>query len=658
MPKPQPAYANRNSSFACLAGLVAAVAIAACSSTPPPKAKEVRVINRDVPAVLRGTVGAEASLSGDEPIIMTGYGLVVGLNGTGSNDVPLAVRTQMIDQMTRMGVGKERGSLPATSPEKLLDDPNVAVVLVQAVIPPGAPEGFKFDARADAVPGSSTTSLEGGTLWTTELRRGISMAGGPATPALATVYGAIFTNPFAAPGGADIEPTNQRTGFILSGGKLTNPTPLTLILDNPSHSRARAVVAALNARYGSDTALGRSEDMIEVRIPQVYRDRPGIFASLVKHTRIEQGFPEEAGKKYATALRDQPELANELSWCLAALGQPAIGFIRSLYDDAEMFPRLAALQAGARLGDLTTRPYLESLIKAGPSPTRSQMIDLLADLPSDPKINTFLRDLLNAPELDARVAAYDALERRKDPSIRRRTVAGKFEVHSVPSAEPMIYITQSKSPRIVLFGENELTLNQPALVSAWDGRLMIDAPAASQGSKARVFYKSDRPGVPPVTADCEPRLADLIELFANKPSAQNPAPGLDLTYSQTVGALHQVVQRGGVGAPIVPEQDKIALEMLRARRSQVADIRPELSESGTIETLNPVPESRASAVPAPAETDPAAATADGSATGVVEPARPLDEAREKARKKYVVPMPPTEAEKKAAEAAKKKAGKK
>jgi hypothetical protein len=631
--------------------VTAAIGLTACDSAPTAKPKEVRVVNRDVPAVLRGTVGAEASLSGDEPIVMTGYGLVVGLNGTGSNDVPLAIRSYMIDQMTRMGVGKERGSLPATSPEALLDDPNVAVVLVQAVIPPGAPEGFKFDVRCDAVPGSSTRSLEGGTLWTTELRRGIAVAGGPATPALARVYGPIFTNPFAAPGGEGIDPTNQRTGFVLSGGTLTNPSPLLLILDNPSHSRARAVTAAVNARYGN-VARGRSEDAIEITIPPNYRDRPGIFTSLLKHTRIDQGFPEEAAKKYTDALREQPELANELSWCLAALGESSLGFIRRYYNDPELYPRLAALQAGSRLGDLTTRPHLESLISAGPSPTRAQMIDLLADLPNDPKVNTFLRDLLNAPELDARVAAYDALEKRKDPSVRRRMISGKFELHSVPSTEPMIYITQSRAPRIVVFGDADMALNRPALVSAWDGRLMLDSPAT--GKKARVFYKSDRPGILPVTAEVDPTLVELIELFASKPSPQNPAPGLDLSYSQTVGALYQMVSKGGVAAPIVPEQDKIALEMLRARRGQAADERPELSASGTIESLNPTPE--AALVVAPAE--PAANTSEGvevNKPGEVNPvARPLDEAREKARKKYVVPMPPTEAEKKQQEKAKKK----
>lgn len=622
---------------ALLAG--AALSVMGCESGPPPKAREVRVITRDVPAVLRNTVGAEASLSGDEPIIMTGYGLVVGLNGTGSNDVPLPVRNYMIDEMTRMGVGKERGALAGVTPEQLLDDPNVAVVLVQTVIPPGAPKGFKFDARVDAVPGSSTRSLEGGTLWTTELRRGIITPGGAVTPSMAKVNGQVFTNPFAAPGGEGVEPTDQRTGFVLSGGTLTNPWPLTLILDNPSHSRARAFVSAINARYGRGTARGKSEDTIEVTIPERYRDKPGTFASLLKHTRIEQGFPEESARRYTDALREQPELANELSWCLAALGEPAIPFVRRLYSDAEMFPRLAALQAGAQLGDLTTRPHLEALINAGPSPTRPQLLELLASLPHDPKVDAYFRTLLDAPDLDVRVSAYEALAERKDPVIQRSMIAGKFEVDRVPSTEPMVYVTQSKRPRIVLFG-GDLPLNRPALVSAWDGRLMLDAPATAR--RARVFYKSDRPGVPAASADVEPTVLGLIGLIAAKPGPENPAPGFDFSYSQTVSALHQIVQSGAVGAPIVPEQDKLALEMLRARRDQIMDERPELSQSGPVEALTPVPDKAQAAVPPPDAGSP-----DGAESGGVrEPTRPLDEAREKQRKKYVVPIPASDAGKK------------
>ncbi|MFG0274673.1 MAG: hypothetical protein ACF8QF_06420, partial [Phycisphaerales bacterium] len=39
-------------------------------------------VTRDIPAVLRGTIGAQATLRGLEPVLVTGYGIVVGLNGT------------------------------------------------------------------------------------------------------------------------------------------------------------------------------------------------------------------------------------------------------------------------------------------------------------------------------------------------------------------------------------------------------------------------------------------------------------------------------------------------------------------------------------------------------------------------------------------------
>ncbi|MBN8646064.1 MAG: flagellar basal body P-ring protein FlgI [Planctomycetes bacterium] len=606
---------------------VGALGIAACESGPPPKAREVRTITRDVPPILRNTIGAEASLTGDEPSPMTGYGLVVGLNGTGSNDVPLPVRTEMIDQMTRMGVGKERGSLSGVSPDQLIDDPNTAVVLVQAIIPPGAPAGWKFDARVDAVPGSSTRSLEGGTLWTTELRRGVAVPGGPATPALAKVYGPVFTNPFANPGGEGVDAVDQRTGIIMNGGAITNPQPLMLIMDNPSHSRARAVVSALSARYGRGTATGRSEDSIELKIPDAYRDKPEVFVRLVKHTRIDQAFPEEIAQRYVDTVKEQPELAEEISWCLAALGDTAIPFCRKLYDHPELLPRLAGVQAGARLGDPTVRPYLENLINAGATATRSQMIALMAELPQDPKVNAFLRSLLDSPDLDARVSAYEALDKRKDGVIRRRTIDNKFALHEVPSSEPTIYITQYKAPRIVVFGD-ALSLGNDSLVSAWDGRLMIDG----SGSRARVFYKDARGGAP-TTAEVDRDISKVITLLATKPTPESPAPGLDFSYSQTVSALNELVKHGALNAPIVPEQDKLALELLRANQSKLAQPRPELSESGTVESVAPV----TPVAPARVET----AEAGPDAANAEPPTRPLDEAREKQRKKYVVPLPPS-----------------
>ena len=104
-----------------VAAIVLTLPLGSCDSGPPKHAKNVRVVTRQVPSVLRNTIGAESSIKGLEPMAVSGYGLVVGLNGTGSSDIPLPIRTAMVDEMTKLGVGKESGTLPHVSPDQLLD---------------------------------------------------------------------------------------------------------------------------------------------------------------------------------------------------------------------------------------------------------------------------------------------------------------------------------------------------------------------------------------------------------------------------------------------------------------------------------------------------------------------------------------------------------
>ncbi|MEM1422911.1 MAG: flagellar basal body P-ring protein FlgI, partial [Planctomycetota bacterium] len=116
--------------------LVPVVLLAACQSNkgPAPTAIERPIVSRDTPAVLANTVGAFGQINGLQPTYVSGYGLVVGLNGTGSGDAPLTVRAALMDEMTRNGVGKRGTPLADTTPDRMIDDPNTAVVLVQALI--------------------------------------------------------------------------------------------------------------------------------------------------------------------------------------------------------------------------------------------------------------------------------------------------------------------------------------------------------------------------------------------------------------------------------------------------------------------------------------------------------------------------------------------
>ena len=75
------------------------------------------------------------------------------------------------------------------TPEKMLDSEDTAIVVVEGVIPPGAIEASDFDVRVFVLPGSTTSSLEGGRLYTADLRPGPLTAGSKQAFALATAGG-------------------------------------------------------------------------------------------------------------------------------------------------------------------------------------------------------------------------------------------------------------------------------------------------------------------------------------------------------------------------------------------------------------------------------------------------------------------------------------
>jgi hypothetical protein len=113
---------------------------------------------------MRGTVASETGLVGFEPIVVRGYGIVVGLRDTGSRQMPSDVRAFLTQELSKRGFGSGAPGAPKMSPQQLLNSSDTAVVIVEGVIPPGAPKGSKFDVRVTVAPGTSTVSLEGGRL--------------------------------------------------------------------------------------------------------------------------------------------------------------------------------------------------------------------------------------------------------------------------------------------------------------------------------------------------------------------------------------------------------------------------------------------------------------------------------------------------------------
>src|SRR5687768_17165919 len=71
-----------------------------------PQIKTVAPVVREIPEPLRGTIGAEATIRGVEPQLVSGLGLVVGLNETGGGELPPQIQASMERELARGGVGK------------------------------------------------------------------------------------------------------------------------------------------------------------------------------------------------------------------------------------------------------------------------------------------------------------------------------------------------------------------------------------------------------------------------------------------------------------------------------------------------------------------------------------------------------------------------
>ena len=588
--------------------LLLGLSVLGCShiekARPRPKAsssiKELE--NVQAASILRGTVGAETVILGWDdsssptyrPIKIRGYGLVVGLDGTGARDVPPDVRAHMLQIMAKRGVGSEQIGFGHVSPESMIDSPNTAVVIVEGTVPPGAvgrrrtppsasgrlPEvlpGTTFDVHVYSDPRTGTTSLEGGRLYTTDLSPGPLLTGDRQARHLGQAAGPIFLNPFIESDDVAAGDINTLNGRILNGGQVIEDMPLKLRLINPSHTRVRTIQDAINRRFPVErgqmtpTARGTSDAVIELTVPPSMRNDPDSFVHIVQHATLRQIDSDRVANTTRRALQRDPADAPHAYWRWVALGPKALPMVRKMYDYPEALPRLAALRAGAELEDPIAAESLRTMAVNGSLPERLEAATLLAKLPADPRTDEVLRSLLNDEDIEVRLRAYEALEQLGSPVVRRLTLPGKFELHEVPSAYPAIYVTQVQWPRIVLLGE-AVDILQPMTLGLWENNLMMRE--SEEDELIEVFHRSET-GSQPEINQVKPNLHELVLLLAHDPSIEDPSPGLDLTYSEVVGVLHALWKREYVAADFKAQQDRVLAELRRSSTMTDYQARPE-----------------------------------------------------------------------------------
>lgn len=593
--------------------------LAGCASEPPKKAVQVPTPQANVAPIFRGLIASEVEFRNTTPILVSGYGLVVSLNGTGGQPLNDQIAASMERQLGLMGVGRSSDALKGTalegmSPAQVLRDKNVAVVQVLAALPPGAADGSTFDVVVRAV---NASSLEGGRLWTTDLRIGPPTAFGQSqAKRLAVARGSVYTNPFAMEDPASTGYTGA-AGRILGGGQVVDSQNVVLDLLTPSHARARSIVSSINSRYPAETgdrgpvARGRSDTRVEVEIPERFRRDPRSFLAVVQNLQIDQGSPEQYARRYVEMIKSDPQMGERLSWALEGLGDRALPQIRELYDFPELAPQLAGLKAGARLNDARTVPFLRDVIRKSQGAVRTEAIALLGKVDAGARVDATLRDLLNDKELIVRITTYEALADRAERAqfvylarllaqnrdiggpdltpqeldlisretlpaglmqgVQRQSMYGKFLFDKVDGGTPLIYVTQQGLPRIVVFGQNDdLRLN--GVISVWGGRLLL-AAGDKPGDLKVQYLRTGSAG--PVTTTIRATLTELITALARKSSADDPRPGMDLSYAQIVATLAKIQEAGGTSHAFATEQDRLRMQLAAAENSRDMLERPE-----------------------------------------------------------------------------------
>ena len=544
-------------------------------------------IEMDVDPIMRGTIAGEAVLLGFNDTVVRGYGLVVGLKGTGSRAMPVEIRAMLLSEMGRRKMSDPLLNLGG-SPSHLIDSDDVAAVIVEGIIPPGAVAGTKFDVRVYAAPGTSTTSLEGGRLWTSELRPGVLAIGSQKTFAIAEAGGPIFINPFSTTLVVGADAVDRLSGRILDGGNVLKDRPLKLRLATPSHNRTRTLQAAINGLFPRevnqryDTAQGKSDEMIELTVPPSYISRTGDFAQLVRHSPVDIAAIEQTANNIRRSLLANPGAAEAAAWRWQALGKKCIPVIQELYTNSEEQPRMAALEAGAKLNDPLAVPHLLEMVKSSPSDDRKAALKLLAKMDSNPKIDLGVRQYVDDRDIDVRFAAYECLRKRLDSSVRLLPLNGRFKMELVDAKKPLIYLTQSGDPRIVIFGDTTEIL-RPLTFSIWNGRLLIRGEA--NDPKLQIFYRAT-PTTNPTIDNVPATISALTSFMARPVGPRGVDAGIGLSYSETINALYSLWTAGYIVGDFKGEQDRLLAAILNEEKRASPIERPEFpSEADVTDSL-------------------------------------------------------------------------
>ena len=216
-----------------------------------------------------------ADIKGVRQNQLVGYGLVVGLEGTGDSDSSLFTIQSLASLLEKMGVTVQTSDIE--------DVENVAAVVVTADLPAFASLGSRLDVLVSSI--GDAENLQGGTLLFTPLRAADGNV-------YAVAQGPVSTGGFAVSGnsGDQVQKNFPTVGRVVGGAlvekelhsNFNQKNELTLALKDPDFTTASRVAQAINRAFYSQLARTENAGSIRVTVPENYRGNTVQFVTMIE----------------------------------------------------------------------------------------------------------------------------------------------------------------------------------------------------------------------------------------------------------------------------------------------------------------------------------------------------------------------------------------
>ena len=219
-----------------------------------------------------------ASFDGARDNQLIGYGLVVGLNGSGDSEQTNFSVQSLANVLERMGVSINRANITVK---------NVAAVMVTATLPPFIKQGTSIDVLVSSM--GDAKSLAGGTLLMAPLKGGDGQV-------YAVAQGGVLTNSFSYGGQASSAQKNHPTAGLVPGGALVerelpnvlaDKSSLKLNLHQPDFTTATRIAMVINDKFQTRLASCSDPGGVLLQIPAAYQGRTVEFASDLERLEVQ-----------------------------------------------------------------------------------------------------------------------------------------------------------------------------------------------------------------------------------------------------------------------------------------------------------------------------------------------------------------------------------